>query len=116
MIQNLQPYPGIFKLLSEINPGVPPEPLYPQGNDRLGINPMFSLLYRILTDCEAMREGKPKSNRSYPDSSRFPPAATDGHTSHLPQEEDQFAWQRTQALSLSLAQPTNYPCQPGLKR
>ena len=42
--------------------------------------------------------------------------ASDGHSSYLRQEKQQFAWQGTQALSLSFAQPANFPCQPGLER
>ena len=42
--------------------------------------------------------------------------AYDGHSSHLPQEKQQFSWQGTQALSLSFAQPADYPRQPGLER
>ena len=42
--------------------------------------------------------------------------ASDGHSSHLPQAKQQFAWQRAQALSLSSAQPADYACQPGLER
>ena len=43
-------------------------------------------------------------------------ASTDGHSSYLPQEKQQFSWQGAQALSLSVAQPADYACQPGLER
>ena len=42
--------------------------------------------------------------------------ASDGHSSYLPQEKQQFSWQGAQALSLSLAQRADYACQPGLER
>ena len=42
--------------------------------------------------------------------------ASDGHSSYLPQEKQQFSWQGAQALSLSVAQLADYACQPGLER
>ncbi len=42
--------------------------------------------------------------------------AADGHSSDLPQEKQQCARQRAHTLSLSLAQPADYACQPSLER